>query len=224
MKNKYIGKAFLPMAIVILSLSVFGQTTDEINRAEFFGGFSHNRVDTGLASEDLGSDFDNSFDNRLGANGVNLSVTGNFSKYVGAKFDFSTHGTSDDVVFDGDQFKTKYRISNFLGGIQIKNNKKDGPRVKPFFHALAGIARQKITVESPVLSDIFDQSSLELKENNFALAFGGGLDIKASKHIDIRVFQVDYNPTYVKGREFDDFDLDGKLQNNVRFSFGIVIH
>lgn len=195
-----------------------------VNRVEFFGGYSHNRVDTGLASEDLGDDFDSSFGKRLGANGVNFSITGNFSKYVGAKFDFATHSTSDSVTFDDDTFKTKYRISNYLGGIQIKNNKKDGPRVKPFFHALAGIARQSVTIESPALADVFDEPSFKISENNFAFAIGGGFDIKAHKHVDIRVFQIDYNPTYMKGREFDDFELDAALQNNVRFSFGIVIH
>jgi opacity protein-like surface antigen len=223
--NKITPKIFLVILSLVLSVSVINaQSTDEINRAEFFGGFSHNRIDTGLESEDLGSEFNDSFGRRVGANGVNLSVTGNVSKYFGLKFDFSTHSKSEDVVFEGDQFKTKYRISNFLGGVQVKNNKKDGPRVKPFFHALAGVARQSITLESPVLVDIFDEPSFKISENNFAAAIGGGLDIRASKRVDIRVFQVDYNPTYVKGREFDDFELDGKLQNNIRFSFGIVIH
>lgn len=212
------------LVLVFCVSSITAQNSDGVNRFEFFGGYSHNRVDTGLESEDLGTEFNDSFGKRLGTNGVNLSATGNVSKYFGLKFDFSTHSKSDNVTFDGDQFKTKYRINQFLGGIQIKNNKKDGPRVKPFFHALAGVARQTITLESPVLTDVFGESSLKLSENNFALAFGGGLDVKVNKRVDIRVFQVDYNPTYVKGREFDDFELDGKLQNNVRFSFGIVIH
>ena len=213
------------LSVIVLSVfSINAQTSDEINRVEFFGGFSHNRIDTGLESEDLGTEFNNSFGKRVGTNGVNLSVTGNLSKYVGLKFDFSTHSKSENVAFEGNQFKTKYRISNFLGGIQIKNNKKDGPRVKPFFHALAGVARQSITVESPALEDVFDETSFKIAENNFAAAIGGGLDIRVSKRVDIRAFQFDYNPTYIKGREFDDFELDGKLQNNFRFSVGIVIH
>jgi len=128
------------------------------------------------------------------------------------------------VTFDGDRFDAKYRISNFLGGIQVKNNKKDGPRVKPFFHALAGIAQQKTSVTGAALVPVFGESTFELKENNFAMALGGGLDIRVHKRVDLRLFQIDYNPTYFKGREFDDFELDGKMQNNVRFSFGIVIH
>ncbi len=218
--------SFLLMILVFVGstvLSVRAQST-EINRAEFFAGYSHNRVDTGISSEDLGSEFDNAFGRKLGANGVNLSITGNFSKYVGAKFDFATHSKNDTLTFDGDQFNLKYRISNYLGGLQFKNNKKDGPRVKPFAHIMAGIAKQSVTVGGPGLSEVFGESSFTLSENNFALVFGGGIDVKVHKRVDIRIFQVDYNPTYNKGREFDEFDLDGKLQNNMRFSFGIVIH
>lgn len=224
MKRITIKTALFLLVTVSCISAINAQTTEGVNRVEFFGGFSHNRVDTGLESEDLGTEFNNSFGKRVGTNGANLSLTGNVSKYVGLKFDFSTHSKSEDIVFDGDRFDTKYRINQFLGGIQIKNNRKDGPRVKPFFHALAGVARQSITIKSPALTEVFDEASFSVKENNFALAVGGGLDVKVSKRVDIRLFQVDYNPTYVKGREFDDFELDGKLQNNIRFSFGIVIH
>jgi hypothetical protein len=101
-----------------------------------------------LASEDFDDEFNNSFGNRVGANGFNASITGNFSKYVGAKFDFAVHGKKDNFDFDGDRFQTRYRIYNYLGGIQVKNNEKDGPRVKPFAHFLAGVARQTVRVET----------------------------------------------------------------------------
>lgn len=224
MKIKSIQYALFAMLITIFSSNLIMAQSDEINRAEFFGGYSHNRVDTGLASEDFDDDFNNIFGRRLGANGFNASITGNFSKHVGAKFDFAVHSKNNDFDFDGDRFTTKYRIENYLGGIQIKNNQKEGPRVKPFAHFLAGVARQTVSVESPALTDIFGETTVRTSSTNFALAVGGGLDIRAGKHIDIRVFQVDYNPTFVKDRDFDDFTLSGKLQNNVRFSFGIVIH
>ena len=50
-----------------------------VNRIETFAGYSHSRVDTTLDSED----FDEEFGGRVGANGVNISVTGNFTKYIG---------------------------------------------------------------------------------------------------------------------------------------------
>jgi hypothetical protein len=52
------------------------------------------------------------------------------------------------------------------------------------------------------------------KDTGFAAAFGGGIDIRASNRIDIRVIQIDYNPT----RLFDG------TQHNLRVGIGIVFH
>jgi hypothetical protein len=47
---------------------------------------------------------------------------------------------------------------------------------------------------------------------SFAMVFGGGIDIRASKHISVRAIQADYNPTFFgQGR-----------QDNFRLSFGVV--
>ena len=53
------------------------------------------------------------------------------------------------------------------------------------------------------------------------MAIGGGVDVKVSKRVDIRLIQVDFNPTYLK--DTDDFEIGG-VQKNWRFGFGIVIH
>jgi opacity protein-like surface antigen len=212
----------IALGLIILSATtVFAQS--ERNKVEFFGGFSHIRADTGLTSEDLGSEFDRSFGRRFGAHGFNASITGNVTDYVGVKFDVATHGRSEDITFDGDDFRLKYRITNYLGGIQIKNNKKEGSRVRPFAHLLAGVANQSADVSGTAITTTFG-GPFKVSENNFALALGGGLDVNVSKRVAIRVFQVDYNPTFVKDRDFEDFTLDGQVQQNIRFSFGVVIH
>jgi opacity protein-like surface antigen len=217
MKLQISPRYFLLFAI-ITSLCGIAGAQSSVNRVEFFGGYSHNRVDTTFVSDD----FDESFGGRVGTNGVNFSLTGNFSKYVGAKFDYAHHRKSETIDFDGFQFEEKYRNDTIMGGIQIKNNAKDGPRVKPFFHALAGISRQKFAV-----TESTEDIDLSFSQSNFTFALGGGLDVRATKHLDIRVFQFDYNPTYFKDVEFPELDnlvIDGRLQNNFRFGFGIVIH
>ena len=92
----------------ILAVIAFGISTaapvsaqSDINGAEFFAGFSHSRIDTGLTSEDA-EEIGTAFGKRLGANGVNFSITGNVSKYVGLKFDLSTHSKTENIGFDGD--------------------------------------------------------------------------------------------------------------------------
>ncbi len=61
---------------------------------------------------------------------------------------------------------------------------------------------------SPCVTDFTDT------DTGFAGVIGGGLDIRASKRFDIRVIQIDYNPTHV----FDN------TQHNFRIGAGIVIH
>lgn len=201
-------------AFLVLTGIASAQSTGEKYRYEIFAGYSHNRIDTTLDSDD----FEEDFGGRVGTNGVNVSVTGNATKYVGFKFDYAYHVKTERETFDGFDLEAKYTLNTFMGGVQIKNNAKDGPRFKPFFHALAGVARQEATIRE------VDGLDLSYAQNNFTLAVGGGLDVKVTKHIDVRVFQVDYNPTYIKDIEFDDFEINGRAQHNVRFGFGIVIH
>jgi hypothetical protein len=45
------------------------------------------------------------------------------------------------------------------------------------------------------------------------LAFGGGLDVLAGEHLDVRVIQVDYLPTW----------FNSQRQDNIRVSAGVKI-
>jgi len=152
-------------------------SSDEYNKAEFYAGFSHNRVD-------LDGD-------REGANGFELSATGNLSRYFGLKADYAFHRKSFGGGFD-------FNANTFVGGVQIKDNSKE-TKVKPFVHAMVGGAR---------LSGLGESSS------GFAGVFGGGIDIRAGKRVDIRIIQFDYNPTRI----------EGFTQHNFRIGAGIVFH
>lgn len=238
MKN-YLLRAFALITILYsCTFATMAQSTqtssssDEINRVEFFGGFSHNRALSPYLNEDLqavdqsvlggGNQLEQNLGGRYGANGANFSITGNLTKYFGLKFDVSTHRNKRSFTAGTSNLEQKYSLTNFLGGIQIKNNEKDGPRVKPFFHALVGAARQNVRLRglSGALSSTFGANELNEKQTNLAFAVGGGVDVRVHRHVDLRLIQVDFNPTYVK--ETDNFE--GKFQSNVRFGFGIVIH
>ncbi len=62
--KKLIQFILFRILIAIFTLTpITSQDSDEINRVKIFGGFSHNRVDTGITSEDF-----DSIDNRVGVN------------------------------------------------------------------------------------------------------------------------------------------------------------
>jgi opacity protein-like surface antigen len=196
----------------------YSQSTGEKYRYEIFAGYSHNRIDTTLDSDDIDDEFDEEVGGRLGAHGVNLSVTGNATKYIGFKFDYAYHTKKETGTVEGIDLEAKYTNNTFMGGVQIKNNAIDGPRFKPFAHVLAGVARQEIGITD------FDVNDFQFTQNNFTMAVGGGVDVRVTKHIDVRVIQIDYNPIFVKDFTFEGADINGRTQNNVRFGFGIVIH
>lgn len=177
---------------------------DDRDKVNVFVGFSHNRVDTGVADDD--PDIDDILDEREGFNGVNGSVTGNISRYVGLKGDYSFHTkTFSDAAFPGVEVRSN--LHNFLGGVQFKDNSK-ATKVKPFAHVLAGAAHATFDVQGLAAPAGIDDS-----ETGFAMAIGGGLDFRVSDRIDIRAVQFDYNPTR----------LASETQHNFRIGVGIVI-
>jgi opacity protein-like surface antigen len=219
-------KLLLIFCITMLSsIFVTAQTADDFHKGEFSVGFSNNQVDTGISDDN--EDLRDFFRDREGFNGVEVSGVGNLNRYVGLKGDFSVH--VKDFDFDvprvgttpATRFEVDASLYNFLGGVQVKDNSKEGSRFRPFGHALAGVAHRRTKLDNEFFTSAFCQQigvncrqDFNESETGFAAAIGGGLDIKATERFSVRAFQVDYNPTR----------FGGSIQNNFRFGVGIVIH
>ena len=215
---------FASVFVALLWASVaMGQ--DDYRRFEFFVGYSHNRVDVGPV-EDFDPDDDlevsDIFDEREGFNGFNASVVGNFSRYVGAKFDYSYHQKS--FGFGGDN--TTVRLHNILGGLQVKDNSPEGTW-KPFAHALVGLGRTSADLTE------FDNRLEDFDDAGFAAAIGGGLDVRVSPRVDVRIIQFDYNPMRFDFTDFGTTGIPGtpalrgdlkRTLHNFRIGIGIVFH
>ena len=208
----------LLIATIVLACASIAAAQDDYKRFEFFGGYSHNRIDTGIGDDD--PDLQDIIDEREGFHGFNTSVTGNISRYVGLKFDFSGHFKSRTVPFATitNAIDVDSRVFNFLGGVQIKDNATEST-FKPFAHALVGAAhaRNRVNFSNDFCAAVFPSpcpADFTDSETGFAGAFGGGIDIRVNNRVDIRAVQIDYNPT----RLFDS------TQHNFRIGVGIVIH
>lgn len=148
--------------------------TETIAKAEVFAGFLHKR------------------NGDSGFNGVNISGVYNFSKYFGAKVDYSYSAGPEYFPYGRQTERT------VMAGLQIKNSTKERNKVRPFLHGLIGSSRQ--TLFGP-------------KTNAFTFAVGGGLDVRVSERVSIRVIQADFQPTY----------HNSITRAQARFSFGIVL-
>jgi opacity protein-like surface antigen len=230
-------KRLLSLAVLLLVVApaAFAQS-DEYKRWEFFAGYS------GLNFDNLGNDTDNAvIDDVLGEKntlrGFTVAATGNFHKYFGAKFDYSFHVREDNFSRPAGSGTIDTTVQNFLGGIQVKNNLEDGPTLKPFAHALFGVANQKIDLDSPQLPAIFGISDFHVNETSFAVSVGGGIDIKVNERFDIRAIQADWNMINRGDQQLGivlvptpfqtvgtPFFIPNTRQDNLRLSVGIVFH
>jgi opacity protein-like surface antigen len=127
----------------------------------------------------------------------------------------NTHGWNSSIAFNmspnfalvGDvagYYKSELGVSannhTFLFGPKFSAR---GDKATPFAHALFGGARFSA-----------DAGGLSASENAFAMALGGGVDVKVNPAFSIRVAQFDYLMTR----------YGSETQNNARFSVGVVFH
>ncbi len=206
----------------LLLVSGPGLAQSEINRFEVFAGYSYMNLNRGLDPDEFDDDLSDFPGNRVNAHGFNASATYNLSRFVGAKFDVSFHGHSQD--FDVLPYKLEQKVNQYMGGIQIKDNKKDGPKLKPFAHILAGVASQSLQLEETGTSN--EIVAFDINSADFAIKAGAGLDLRVHKNVDLRLIQFDWNPIFRGERNFGPTigTIPSVMQNNMQLTFGVVFH
>jgi hypothetical protein len=156
-------------------------------------------------------------------NGWGAGIAGNLNAYVGFVADFSGHygnmtTPTSTFEFPGlppitiPGFKLNTSKYLFLFGPRFSVR---GDRVTGFAHVLAGGVKTNLKTSFRDVS--FIGNPLELpgfndSESGFAMAIGGGIDVKISKSFAIRVLQIDYVPER----------LGGQWQHNARAQVGLV--
>lgn len=173
----------------------------DYSRVDLFGGFTIQR-------EDGEPDGFNLY-------GWNAAATLNVKSKFGIKADTSGVYRSENG--------TSIKRHSFLAGPQLSARQRS---VRVFAHALLGLAHvnadtdlgdgdldpnarsgDKVTLKPAVLSAGFSDTA-------FAMAYGGGLDLRLNRRLMIRLAQLDYQPT-----RFGE-----NWQHNFRFSTGLVFN
>jgi opacity protein-like surface antigen len=188
---------------------------------EIYGGYSFLLFD-GFATDNV--DINDVLNNRIHFHGVDLSGTFNFSRYVGAQVDFSLHRRSEDLAEFGLTGDADVNIQNYLFGVQVKNNSKEGGWFRPFGHFLAGVSRQKLEFNSPLLIPVVGDDAFSFRRNSFALAMGGGVDFRITDVFSIRAIKLDYLPVFVDDFAAVGVTFDGRTQRNFRAGAGLAFH
>jgi hypothetical protein len=132
-----------------------------------------------------------SLNSNFNLSGINLSVTENLNSWFGGVLDFSTHF--------GTEAGYKTNMQTVMYGPVFAYRKH--PSIVPFVHGMVGVVRG-----GPEYLDISKQ------ELEFGMIAGGGVDLKLSRRLSLRLIQADYLRTR----------FSSTYQDNVRLSAGIV--
>jgi len=132
------------------------------------------------------------FDGGLNANGWDMALTGNLNRWFGVTGDFSgAYKSQNGASFNNYTY-------TFGPVVSLRHNEM----FTPFAHFLAG------GFHSSAAFGGFSGSG-----SGFAMMFGGGVDVKATKHIGVRAVQFDWLSLRANGASDN---------NNMRISTGLL--
>jgi opacity protein-like surface antigen len=209
-------KLLFASLLILCCVPLAGAQSADRSRFEFFGGYSVLRIDYEPDPIDPRTQIPTivAFAPKQTLNGFNASATVNLTGGFGLTGDFSGHFKTRSVAdVLGGRISNHVRIFNLLGGPQYRFS--GNSRVSPFVRALAGVAITRSRLEVPSLN-----STDNLSSTDFALALGGGVDVRVTDRVAVRVLQVDYNPIFLSSR--NELGFGDVRADNVRFSFGVV--
>ena len=228
------------LAVLIIACSPLALAQTDEPKVEVFAGYSFLATQSRITNKDirsLGGVTPDEFraltgveltgnDRFMPTNGFEASVTRYFSKRVGLTADFSGYYNRETTRFAGTLLRSNTSVYTILGGPHVRFSNKS--RLTPFVHALVGAARVRTSYTEIGSTDPVTATD---SSTRLAMAFGGGLDLRVSKRVSLRLFQLDYSPILGKDRRVtasdatstDFIDLNGRAQSkNFRFSIGIV--
>jgi opacity protein-like surface antigen len=128
------------------------------------------------------------------------TVEYNVNRMLGVVADLGGYRNNGDVNFNPTTF-------TYLFGPRVNFRRS---RITPYAQALFGGARVSTSLTDPVTGNAFS-------ENGFAMAYGGGMDVRLTNHVYVKPFQVEYLMTQTP----NIWSPDGN-QNSLRFSAGVV--
>lgn len=180
------------ISFVVLMLLSGIAAAQETPRVEVYGGYAYQRLDQGRSG--------------VNANGFDASVAVNLNRWVGIVSDFAFVTKDQGTLFGFFKLDTDQFTYTFGPRVTFRNK----TRFTPFAHALFGGAHQR--VETNITLNGVNLSS---SDDSFAMALGGGMDLRINRILSLRLAQIDYRPT-----RFGFFGV----QDNFQVSTGVVFH
>ncbi|MBI1749015.1 MAG: hypothetical protein HYR55_20890 [Acidobacteria bacterium] len=163
--------------LTVANHPVWGQS--DYKNGKVFAGYSYARIPT----------IETPFLSHRNGNGWNFSVSANINRFLGVTADFGgQYGNLPSGTYAGRPISLSLRFHEFLVGPRLMTHNGS---VTGFAHFLMGGVRRSIGVFSASAPDGSSIRSTGYGKNEFAMGFGGGLDINLNNRFALRAAQVD---------------------------------
>lgn len=196
---------------LILGLSAYA--SDESPKADLFLGYSFLRYNSAQTIP------------AFTANGGLATFAWNFNQHIGFEAELGGYhnGNINNHEFDTTTF-------SYLFGPRLSLRRSR--TIIPYFHTLFGGQDAHtsiccaIAVVNPLDTTTPVGSRYTRDQNNFAMAVGGGLDVKLGSSIVLRPIQLDYYLTRFEAVNVDNptGPTSNRNQNNLRYAAGVVFN
>jgi hypothetical protein len=180
----------LLVSLLVLAASALAQMEPkplEVPKTEFFLGYAYQHADTS------GSPVVNS----TNLNGFGFEFSHYFHNNFGYTIDLSR--TSNSAV---DSTGIKYLRTSYMAGPSYRLGQVKF--LTPSVHALVGVDHDDFTVP-------YTNTTIDYTSNDFAAAAGVAFDANLSRHLAVRLAQVDYLYTHHYGTDQSSFRYMGGI-------------
>lgn len=177
--------------LALVSLSSVAVSAQDVPKFDLFAGYSYVRANPVTSGVD-----------GFNLHGGSASIAYNANSWLSGVADFGGYH-SNNILGTG----VDGTLSTYLFGPRLSYRRNS--HFTPFGQVLFGVAHIGGS----------DGLAFSTSNNSFAMALGGGVDVKITHHFSLRPVQVDYLLT-----RFDEFGNGAQNQNNLRVSTGVVFH
>jgi hypothetical protein len=201
--------SLLFLIALLCAPAVFAQNQKDYSFYEFYVGYAYQRGNNnanffdadgralfGTSRVDFSSE-DKNF------NGFTAEFNQNVTRHIGIVTSFTANfnNTGYADINSGRLFDASVQRYDLMIGPRYNWRTEN---VTPFAHALFGFSHMRANFDNTLVPERRSTTA-------FAMAFGGGLDVHAGEHIDLRPIMIEYIPTF----------FHGEHQNNIRAGAGI---
>jgi outer membrane immunogenic protein len=184
---------FILLPLTLAACSLFAANASAQSGSLLEAGVNYNYVRTNAAPGNCGC---------INLQGGSGWAAYNFTRSFGIVGEVASQHASNISPFAAD-----LTLTSFMGGVRYK--KSIGGRFSPFAQVLLGGAHASGSMAP-------GNSGIPGSPNAFAMAAGGGIDLRLSRHFALRIIQADYYYTRLANGVNDH-------QNNLRIGVGLLI-